>query len=52
MGAISGDFSSKDKYAGLNDSKLGYNSTVTEYIGEYEIILNNMKYNLYKNLKK
>lgn len=52
MGAISGDFSSKSKYAGLNDSKLGYNSTVTEYIGEYEIILNNMKYSIYKNLKK
>ena len=51
MGAISGDFSSKSKFAGLNDSKLGYNSTVTEYIGEYDIILNNMKYSIYKNLK-
>ena len=52
MGAICGDFSSKSKYAGLNDSKLGYNSTVTEYIGEYDIILNNMKYNIYKGIKK
>lgn len=52
MEAISGDFNSKGKYAGLNDSKLGYNSTITEYIGEYEIVLNNMKYGIYKNIKK
>ncbi len=51
IGAISGDFSSQSKYAGLNDSKLGYNATVTEYIGEYEVVLNNIKYNFYKSIK-
>lgn len=52
LGAISGNFDKKSKYAGLNESKLGFNSTVTEYIGEYDLILNNLKYNLYKNIKK
>ena len=52
MEAISGEFTSKGKYSGLNDSKLGFNSTVTEYIGEYEIVLNNMKYGIYKSIKK
>lgn len=32
--------------------KLGYNSVVTEYIGEYDIVINNFKYNLYKNFSK
>lgn len=52
LNAISGNFDKKSKYAGLNEMKLGYNSMVTEYIGEYDIILNNLKYNLYKNIKK
>ena len=52
LGAISGNFDKKSKYAGLNESKLGFNSTVTEYIGEYDIILNNFKYGIYKNLNK
>ena len=52
LNAISGNFDRKSKYAGLNEVKLGYNSTVTEYIGEYDIILNSFKYNIYKNIKK
>ena len=32
--------------------KLGYSSVVTEYIGEYDIILNGFKYGIYKSLNK
>ena len=32
--------------------KLGYNSTITEYIGEFDIVLNNFSYNLYKSFGK
>lgn len=52
LGAITGNFDKKNKYAKLNETKLGFNCAVTEYIGEYDIILNNFKYNLYKNLNK
>ena len=32
--------------------KLGFNSLVTEYIGEFELIISPLPYNLYKNLNK
>ena len=50
--AIAGEFEVKNDYSGLNESKLGFNTTVTEYIGEFDIILNQFSYNLYKNFKK
>ena len=50
--AIAGEFEAKTDYSGLNESKLGFNTTVTEYIGEFDIILNQFSYNLYKNFKK
>ena len=52
LNAISGNFDKKSKFAGLNESKLGFNSVVTEYIGEYDIILDNLKYSLYTKLQK
>lgn len=52
LNAISGNFEKNNKYIGLNEMKLGYNAMVTEYIGEYDIILNNFKYGLYKNFNK
>lgn len=52
LSAVSGNFDRNSKYAGLNEMKLGYNCAVTEYIGEYDIILNNLKYNIYKNFNK
>lgn len=52
LNAVVGEFNKKNKYSGLNELKLGFNSIVTEYIGEFEIILNNLTYNLYKNLNK
>ena len=56
LNAIVGDFENKNPkrnpYIGLNESKLGFNSTVTEYIGEFDIILNSFSYNLYKKVNK
>lgn len=52
LNAVVGDFKGKSEYSGLNEMKLGYNTTVTEYIGEFDIIINNMSYNLYKSLNK
>lgn len=52
LNGIAGEFEEKTDYSGLNETKLGFNSTVTEYIGEFDIVLNNFSYNLYKNFKK
>jgi len=49
---IAGEFEGENAYAGLNESKLGFNTTVTEYIGEFDIVLNNFTYNWYKKTKK
>ena len=56
LNAIVGDFENKNPkrnpYIGLNESKLGYNATITEYIGEFDIVLNSFSYNLYKKVNK
>ena len=40
------------QFSGLNESKLGFDSTITEYIGEFDIILNSFTYNWYKKINK
>lgn len=56
LNAVVGDFENKNpkknKYLGLNESKFGYNSLVTEYIGEFDIVLNAFAYNLYNKMNK
>ena len=52
MNAVTGEFEKENKYSGLNETKLGFNSIVTEYIGEFDIVLNNFSYNLYKTFSK
>lgn len=52
LNAIVGEFEKKNEFSGLNEAKLGYNTTITEYIGEFDIILNNFSYNLYKKMNK
>lgn len=52
LNGIAGNFEKENKYAGFNATKLGFNTIITEYIGEYDIILNNFKYNLYKSFSK
>ncbi|MGN1000814.1 MAG: lipid II:glycine glycyltransferase FemX [Bacilli bacterium] len=51
LNAISGDFTDTNRYKGLNEAKLGYNSLATEYIGEFNIIINKPMYALYRNTK-
>ena len=48
LGGIVGDFENQNEYSGLNESKLGFNSIVTEYVGEFDIVLNNIIYSLYQ----
>ena len=52
LNGIVGDFENKTEFSGVNESKLGFNATVTEYIGEFDIVLNNFAYNLYKKTNK
>ena len=52
LNGIVGEFENQNEYSGLNEAKLGFNSTITEYIGEFDIILNNFSYNLYKKMNK
>lgn len=52
LNAVVGEFEKDNKYKGLNESKLGYKSLITEYIGEFDIILNNFTYSIYKNFRK
>ena len=52
LNAIVGEFQEKNEYSGLNEMKLGFNPIITEYIGEFEFIINQLPYNLYKNLNK
>ena len=52
LNGIAGNFEKENKYAGFNATKLRFNTIITEYIGEYDIILNNFKYNLYKSFSK
>lgn len=52
LNAISGDFKNKDnKYKGLNESKMGFNSIGYEYIGEFNLIVNKPIYALYRGTK-
>ena len=52
LNAVVGVFEENNKYAGLNEMKLGFGSVITEYIGEFDIILNNFGYNISKRAIK
>ncbi|MBR4262016.1 MAG: peptidoglycan bridge formation glycyltransferase FemA/FemB family protein [Bacilli bacterium] len=53
MNAIAGVFDPKqNQYRGLNEMKFGYNAVAYEYIGEFNLVVNNAIYSLYKNVKK
>lgn len=52
LNAITGEFQQKNKYSGLNEMKMGFNAVATEYIGEFDLIINPIMYNLYKGMKK
>ena len=48
LNGVVGDFENQNEYSGLNESKLGFNTIVTEYIGEFDLVLNSFMYNWYK----
>ncbi len=52
LNGISGDFEHQNLFHGLNEMKLGYNAVITEYIGEFDFIINGLTYGLYRNLNK
>ena len=52
LNGIVGDFENQNEYSGLNESKLGFNTIVTEYVGEFDIVLNAFVYNWYLKSNK
>ena len=50
LNGITGDFKETNPYKGLNEFKIGFNPQIYEFIGEFDLILNNKQYNhLHKN---
>ena len=52
MNALYGNFEKKNIYTNLNNAKLEYNSIPIEYIGEFDLILNNINYSMYQAFSK
>ena len=48
IGAVTGNFDSTSKYYQILENKLGFNSSILEYIGEFNIIINPTLYKIYK----
>ena len=48
IGAVTGNFDSSSKYYPILENKLGFNSSILEYIGEFNIIINPTMYKIYK----
>lgn len=48
LNGIVGEFKEINKYSGLNEMKLGYNASAVEYIGEFELVINRVIYNIYQ----
>ncbi len=47
LNGISGDFNPRSNFYNLYSFKKGFGSNVVEYIGEFDLILNRFKYNIY-----
>lgn len=47
LNGISGDFNPRSEFYDLYSFKKGFNSNVVEYIGEFDLILNKLKYKIY-----
>ena len=50
LNAITGYFSDNSKFQGLNEMKLGFGAEVTEYIGEFDLVIRRPVYNLHKKM--
>ena len=51
LGGMTNPNINNEKYKGLNEFKLSFNSRCVEYIGDLELITNQTLYNLYRNSK-
>lgn len=52
LGSVVGNFNKNTKFYPLLKSKEGFNSSVIEYIGEFNLIINPLMYKVYKNKMK
>lgn len=52
LNAVSGNVSEKSPYKKLNDFKFSFNPNVYEYIGEFDLVINNTYYNILWNTGK
>lgn len=52
LGSVSGNFDKKSRYYSMLKSKEGFNSSVIEYIGQFNLIINPLMYKVYKNKTK
>lgn len=51
LGGMTNPTVKNEKYKGLNEFKLSFNSRCVEYVGDLELITNQHLYNLYRNSK-
>ena len=51
MGAVTGLFSKEHPYKGLNEMKSSYNGEIIEYLGEFDLVINQAVYSLYKGMQ-
>ena len=52
LGTVSGNFDKNSKYYYMLQNKIGFNSSILEYIGQFDIILNPTMYIIYKKKYK
>ena len=45
LNGLTADFSKENRYHGLNSFKLGFKPSIYEYIGEYDLVINQRVYN-------
>jgi len=50
MNAVTGNFEKDDKHKNLNSLKFGYKTIAHEYLGEFNLIINNPLYSLYRSI--
>ena len=48
LGSVPGEFDKKGKYYNVIRGKTGFNSSVIEYVGEFDLIINSFIYQFYK----
>ena len=44
LNGLTGDFNTSNPYKGLNDFKIGFNPSIYEFIGEFDLVINQKKY--------